>query len=181
MIKAIFEFDVPKSCTACPMFHLETDVVGADWCKASGSDFQRTNPLNGRPSFCPLKIVSESPFSPKVNDFNYEYILLKVEPESLPIYFIVKSNLFDLRQDWDNESYEYYYEEHTCPTNWLCHVEEVIAYGEPDPHGFATFVRRVVPPDGFSTDDVRSESGNFIKTGDRLLDLFPELMEDDDK
>jgi len=45
---------------------------------------------------------------------------------------------------------EFYYNEHTCPTNYLRDVVEVIADGEVDPHGcfkFVTSVPKRLPED----------------------------------
>jgi hypothetical protein len=37
----------------------------------------------------------------------------------------------------------YYYNEHTCPTNYLTGVYEAIYHGDHDPHGVFEFVRRL--------------------------------------
>lgn len=40
-------------------------------------------------------------------------------------------------------SVSFYFEEHSCPTNWLGNTAEVIASGESDPHGFLQYVRHI--------------------------------------
>jgi hypothetical protein len=41
------------------------------------------------------------------------------------------------------EHQTYYYNEHTCPTNWIRGIEAVIFEGDQDPHGVFHFVRAV--------------------------------------
>lgn len=46
-------------------------------------------------------------------------------------------------------SLEYFFEEHSCPTNWLSECVAVIDDGDTDPHGFLVFVRHVDVPRDF--------------------------------
>lgn len=47
-------------------------------------------------------------------------------------------------QKYTKEEYEshqrYYYDEHTCPTNWTSQIEQIIFEGDTDPHGVFQFV-----------------------------------------
>jgi ribosomal protein S27AE len=83
------------------------------------------------------------------------YDVLVLPPQEQPVYFVVKGMRFD-RLDCKEtpeearEHAEFYYEEHSCPTNWL-RPEMVYIDGDADPHGLIKFVRRVdassIPPD----------------------------------
>jgi hypothetical protein len=68
--------------------------------------------------------------------------LLVIPPQQTSIYFIIDSSRNDPSDSADHGK-TYYYDEHTCPTNWLQSVEEVISDGDDDPHGLGQFVRSV--------------------------------------
>lgn len=74
------------------------------------------------------------------------YVLLRHQPEAgiEPLVVILNTHLSrDLRQNPDHLSY--FYDEHTCPKNWLREVE-VLSWGEdPDPHGLFEFVAVLTP------------------------------------
>ena len=70
--------------------------------------------------------------------------LLCIPPHDKPIYFAVdgfKTSSPKVLESADevSEHTRYYYEEHTCPTNWLGRVLEILADGEIDPHGLAEY------------------------------------------
>lgn len=46
------------------------------------------------------------------------------------------------KDTWEDyvEHQRYYYNEHTCPTNWFRNVEEIIFQKDKDPHGVFEFV-----------------------------------------
>lgn len=82
-------------------------------------------------------------------DYDEDLVLLKVEPTSHPLYFVIRQRRLPQPSGspfTPQESDKYFFEEHTCPTNWTGDIECVIAKGDPDPHGFATFVRRIPAP-----------------------------------
>lgn len=70
-----------------------------------------------------------------------------------------------------NEHNEYFYNEHTCPTNYL-QVEAVCIDGNMDPHGVFEFVRTVWMTQEYV--EQREEEG-FSGEDDLLLAYFPEL------
>ncbi len=77
--------------------------------------------------------------------------VLVLEPQLSPVYFIVEGMRFEPADDRDeHDSKEFYYEEHSCPTNWL-KPEMVYFEGDSDPHGLLKFVTHVdadvLPPD----------------------------------
>lgn len=69
---------------------------------------------------------------------------------------ILKLNTWKYSHDQDSsqEDYEshqqYFYDEHTCPTNWTREIVEIIFQGDHDPHGVFEFVSVV---DGHLVDD----------------------------
>jgi hypothetical protein len=70
-------------------------------------------------------------------------VLLKIPPKQHSIYFLVRGMRFEPDERSTDEQYgghRYFYEEHTCPTNWLHHVEEIQFNGDTDPHGLAELV-----------------------------------------
>ena len=46
----------------------------------------------------------------------------------------------DLPQDEFVENERYFYNQHTCPTNWLRDIEQIEFEGDKDPHGVFEFV-----------------------------------------
>lgn len=84
----------------------------------------------------------------------FDLVLLKVEPEAHPLYLVIKARRWpDSDTAEERASHDqYFYDEHTCPTNWIDDVLAIISDGDEDPHGFATFVRRIPAPDDMSED-----------------------------
>lgn len=65
-------------------------------------------------------------------------VLLRLPPQAEPIYFLVHGMAFSSSKKEDLYSNaRYFYEEHTCATNWLKDVQCVLAHGSADPHGLA--------------------------------------------
>lgn len=71
--------------------------------------------------------------------------LLVLRPQDKPVYFIVKGMRFEGVQ-WprdeerdENDSNQFFYEEHSCPTNWF-RPTTVYVGGDDDPHGLIEFV-----------------------------------------
>ena len=70
-------------------------------------------------------------------------VVLKLPPQKEPVYFLMEGMRFT--EEWPNpgETQEehnhsrdrYFYEEHSCPTNWLKDVQEVMIGSDCDPHG----------------------------------------------
>jgi hypothetical protein len=93
-----------------------------------------------------------------------DLILLKVDPASHPLYFVTLRRRYGAP---NKDSDHYFYEEHTCPTNWTDEIVAVIANGDEDPHGFAKFVKRIPVPEGM---DDNGDGADVMWT-----DLFPEV------
>jgi hypothetical protein len=79
-----------------------------------------------------VTLVSDTvpPIEMKVNTWNYAH-----------------SQGYSPEEFFDHE--KYFYEEHTCPTNWLREVEQMTCEGDHDPHGLFRFVS--VEPGHFKT------------------------------
>lgn len=92
--------------------------------------------------------------------------LLKIERAEGDIFFVVNG---DWNQDDKAQNLDYWYGQHTCPTNWLGDVEEVFVGRNPDPHGIAQFVRSIpapTPKDGPPFNDMSFQE---------WWDMFPEI------
>ena len=111
-------------------------------------------------------------------------VLLAIDGPKRPVYFVVEGlgihdndpNATDLQ-----EQRRYFYEEHTCPTNFV--GGEVVALyedGDRDPHGVFRFVRAVWMPkrylDAKAEEDERRTNMGWGPE-DVLEELFPELIE----
>lgn len=69
--------------------------------------------------------------------------ILVLPPQEKPIYFAMKSYDYN-----DMESKGFFYESHSCPTNWLPSVEMMYFDGSPDPHGVIEYAgSEIVPAD----------------------------------
>lgn len=78
--------------------------------------------------------------------------LLKLEAGSSPV-FIILDNPRNAGETIEQikEHQQYVFEEHSCPANWMPQCVAIIQDGDPDPHGFLTFVRSADVPEGFET------------------------------
>jgi hypothetical protein len=104
--------------------------------------------------------------------FSRSMALLKLEGKDGTVYFVMEHSRYhsgDPEDETDevNQSHQrYFFEEHSCPTNWLRECVAVIVEGDCDPHGFLDFVRAVDVPLEFDEDD----DSNWPT-------LFPEIFE----
>lgn len=99
-----------------------------------------------------------------------QMVLLKIEGKACPVYFVMDHPRYHhngkVESDEERQgSTQFFFEEHSCPTNWLDECVAVIDDGDCDPHGFLEFVRAVDVPDDFDTDN----DANWIT-------LFPEAF-----
>ena len=70
--------------------------------------------------------------------------VLVLQPQTKPVYFIVDAKDYSRKPGElcsDNKSY--FYDEHTCPTNWIRNVERIVIEADTDPHGLFEFVESV--------------------------------------
>jgi hypothetical protein len=98
-------------------------------------------------------------------DSDHEFktlVLLAVDTTDGPLYFVIEGQAVYEGKDTPDDSY--YYEEHSCPTNYV-RVAMISLNGDHDPHGVFRYVRSVWMPKEYDEDD----GGNLI------LSVFPEL------
>lgn len=70
----------------------------------------------------------------------------------------------------------YYYEEHTCPTNWMQGCVHMLSLdGDIDPHGAFDFVRAMTYPEVWKGQEARQPSTWGHENEDVLTAAFPEL------
>jgi hypothetical protein len=87
-----------------------------------------------------------------------------------PLYFVLRTYRYG--SNWDEGAFEYFYNEHTCPTNYLG-VEAVIAHGDDDPHGALEFVAAVDVP------AVDSDESDEDMSFDEWREVFPQIAGSD--
>ena len=91
--------------------------------------------------------------------------LLKFDGKNGPVFFVMDHDRY--REDTtegdeqNQESQRYFFEEHSCPTNWLHECVAVIEDGDTDPHGFLDFVHAVDVPQDFDINDDEQWSALF--------------------
>jgi hypothetical protein len=140
------------------------------------------HPVTAGPWYCD---ECKRPFRVKVNapgdveltkdegngqSFTRSLALLKFEGKEGPVFFVMDHNRYRstlTETDEENQDAQrYFFEEGSCPTNWLRECVVVIEDGDTDPHGFLDFVRAVDVPEDFNEDDHQ-----------QLPMLFPEAFE----
>lgn len=91
--------------------------------RLSETDFE-TYSIAGKkdtPVVITLESVTEPKITLKLNTWKYSY------------------SQNDTKEEYDHHS-RYFYDEHTCPTNWVHEIIEIIFEGDHDPHGVFRFV-----------------------------------------
>jgi ribosomal protein L37AE/L43A len=86
-----------------------------------------------------------------------QMVLLKFDGKDGPVFFVMDHKRYHTGEPKTEaehqDSQRYFFEEHSCPTNWLRDCVAVIEDGDTDPHGFLDFVRAVEVPEDFSEHD----------------------------
>jgi ribosomal protein S27AE len=73
-----------------------------------------------------------------------ELIELEIPPQQHSIHMLlVHERRTSTREPDADHAREYYYEEHTCPINWINRVVHVALGDDQDPHGIAKYVRHI--------------------------------------
>lgn len=113
--------------------------------------------------------------------------LLVIPPQDKPIYLLRRGNrtfkpgevLNDVK---DNA--RYYYNEHSCPTNWMDNFETIAFDGDGDPHGVVRYLNSIMPEDYAKIEAEINAAyglGNGSSSGDSdyaiLVKAFPEVAE----
>lgn len=68
-------------------------------------------------------------------------VTLVLPPQSQPIVFTLHAHANETPSEEFGANSRYFYEEHTCPTNWMQDVAEIRVGDDADPHGLFEFVR----------------------------------------
>lgn len=142
--------------------HLYSDALprafGSWECKECGRSFRGTVTAPGT-------VTLERDEAAKV--YGRALALLRFNGKDGPVYFVMDRRYHTPGEpDEEFQSHEsYFFEEHSCPTNWLRDCVTVIENGDMDPHGFLDHVRSVEVPRDFDEDD-----------DDKVRDLFPECF-----
>lgn len=92
--------------------------------------------------------------------------LLKFDGKDGPVFFVIEHwpSEGEANDEFQGHA-RYFFEEHSCPTNWIGSCVAVIKDGDSDPHGFLEFVRALDKPPEFND-----------KSEDDLKKLFPEAF-----
>jgi len=80
-------------------------------------------------------------------------VLLRIPAYSEPIYLVVSATQYRPEEPC-GEGDAYFYDEYTCPSNWLGDVEVVIQGDSTDPHGIAQWVASIPAGDLLDEDEV---------------------------
>lgn len=121
----------------------------------------RRDPRNPDPRY----MVSHGGTNPVHGDMRKTLVLLKIDGRDGPIYFVVEG-----LSTWPTtlpellEQARYFYEEHTCPTNFI-RVPMISEAGDHDPHGVFEFVDAVWMMDEYNEDGA----------DEYLVEVFPQL------
>lgn len=93
--------------------------------------------------------------------------LLRFDGKDGPVFFVMDRKYHTAGEEVEElQSHDsYFFEEHSCPINWLRDCVKVIQDGDVDPHGFLSHVRSVEVPRDFDEDD-----------DDAVRDLFPDCF-----
>jgi hypothetical protein len=67
-------------------------------------------------------------------------VMLVLPPQKAPVTLILNTHAHEPIED----GAEYFYNEHTCPVNWMQHVVEIRIGDDSDPHGLFEF-RSIAP------------------------------------
>jgi hypothetical protein len=105
---------------------------------------------------------------------NTTWDLIMLPPQTEPVFLVVSGRIYPKKESEISDLLDksFWYDENTCPTNWIKDIEVVVSERDCDPHGLFQFVRSIVkrsddPLDTFlQTHEVKAE----------LLQLFPEIF-----
>lgn len=143
------------------------------WCE--GETGQRVDHLYGdkmpskvRSWYCdecgkPFDVLVKAPGDVEITkaegskqSFSRSMALLKFDGKDGPVFFVMDHNRYHNGENETDEQFQehtrFFFEEHSCPTNWIGECVAVIQDDDPDPHGFLKFVRAVDVPQDFLSD-----------------------------
>lgn len=104
----------------------------------------------------------------------HRLVCLKFEAADRRVFFVLKQKKYPFQEGSTPENFRYYYEEHSCPTNWFHDIVAVIEGGDADPHGFLKFVATAEIPEGF--DPKHPGADNGIGEAEIWAKFFPQIF-----
>lgn len=106
----------------------------------------------------------------KVNGdfFSKTLDLLVLPPIDKPVYFVLEGKRYHDHLNDDYDGKQFFYEEHSCPTNWIRNTIMIANAGDTDPHGLLQFVRSIPAP---------TFSGNCMEDDEVIISNFPEVKD----
>lgn len=101
-------------------------------CDECGNSFKMTR---GEGTLLAQKAIPPSP-EPEYK----KLVLLEIPPREHSLFFVVEATQYRTEEECGSGD-EYFYNEHTCPTNWIRHVRDIIDTSDlsTDPHGVAQY------------------------------------------
>lgn len=168
-----------KTCLICPHCAAHTDACvdhlggyerfGPWYCDACGGSYS-----GARDASSGAWVLTPEP-GRKVPTLD----LLVLRPQSPPVYLArrgfsivgdrgVAGKDHPIDSPESQDSTRFYYEEYSCPTNWLNNFVMMAVDRDHDPHGVIDFVRRVARPAAVGGDDCSAEV-------ESVLAAFPEI------
>lgn len=75
-------------------------------------------------------------------------VLMKLEASDRNVFFVIEQPKYHHHDlpDHTPDNDRYFYEQHSCPTNWFENIVAVIENDDDDPHGFLKFIRAIDAP-----------------------------------
>lgn len=123
----------------CHLFGQQLPNTFGPWyCDGCGKGY--TGTINSETDI-DLKEYTRDFFAPSLS-------VLKLEPRTEPVYLVLKDRAYN--GDIDKE---YFFNEHTCPTNFMSQVEKIIDRDDYDPHGVFSFVGSALVENDFDFHD----------------------------
>jgi len=116
---------------------------------------------------CGFKVIANGVDSVAIktdDKFVKTFDLLVLDPQLKPVYFVMSGKAY---MDIDEDQRRYYYEEHSCPTNWIGDAEMIAIDGNTDPHGILRYIRSV------------NRTCHYSDAENVILDEFPEIIGND--
>lgn len=101
------------------------------------------------------------------------YDVLVLPPQKDPVYFVLKTKDYGFsKSETEFRNQHYFYEQHTCPTNWTKYINAIIIKDDDDPHGLFQFVSRKTEDEVCSVINVDSDGDLNNGAGLEFMNSF---------
>lgn len=137
--------DMQSGCRVDHLFAIIPSTFGHWSCNECGKSFSGTVSSPGKVI---LKRENKPPYGRAM-------ALLRFDGKGGPVFFVMDRKYHTAGEpDAELQSSDnFFFEEYSCPTNWLSDCVAVIEQGDADPHGFLMHVRSVEVPRDFDPDE----------------------------